>query len=241
MRSTFRLLANVKAARYLEPFAPTGLTGLATHPSPRPTLIHLYKTTLENLKSFPESSVYRQSTEALTRHRLQIIESVKPPGYEAWLERVKKAVAAEPERFASLRLADGTYAGSMRDDGSDNPRGEEWNGEALEATTEGPARTTEQEERWHKVIEDATTVERKDADFAVEQMKWENEPALEAEQVSEIEKQIGAGLIEEVIQVAEGELKLVQEMYKSKVWEELEEKPRPGQWVYFDRIPPAAP
>lgn len=35
--------------------------------------------------------------------------------------------------------------------------------------------------------------------------------------VSEIEKQIGAGLIEEVIQVAEGELKLVQEMYKSKV------------------------
>jgi hypothetical protein len=35
--------------------------------------------------------------------------------------------------------------------------------------------------------------------------------------VAEIEKQIGAGLIEEVIQVAETELKLVDEMYKSKV------------------------
>ncbi len=34
--------------------------------------------------------------------------------------------------------------------------------------------------------------------------------------VSEIEKQIGAGLIEEVIQVAEGELKLVDALYKSK-------------------------
>ena len=35
--------------------------------------------------------------------------------------------------------------------------------------------------------------------------------------ISEIEQQIGAGLIEEVIQVAEGELKLVDEMAKSQV------------------------
>lgn len=35
--------------------------------------------------------------------------------------------------------------------------------------------------------------------------------------VSEIEHKIGAGLIEEVIQVAEGELKLVDEMAKSEV------------------------
>lgn len=35
--------------------------------------------------------------------------------------------------------------------------------------------------------------------------------------ISQIEHQIGAGLIEEVIQVAESEYKLVDEMHKSKV------------------------
>ncbi|KAL4912334.1 ETC complex I subunit conserved region-domain-containing protein [Aspergillus aurantiobrunneus] len=236
MRSTLRLLASVKPARYLEPFAPTGLTGLNTHPTPRPTLIYLYTATLQKLKAFPESSVYRQSTEALTRHRLQIIESTKPPGFEAWLERVKKTVGAEPERFASLRLADGSYAGVLRDDNSDNPRGEEWDGEKWEPTTEGPARTAEQQARWEKEIEGGTSsAAEADSDFHKLEMKWENEPALEAEQISEIEKQIGAGLIEEVIQVAEGELKLVDALYKSKAWEELEEKPRPGQWTYFER------
>jgi NADH dehydrogenase (ubiquinone) 1 alpha subcomplex subunit 5 len=35
--------------------------------------------------------------------------------------------------------------------------------------------------------------------------------------VSELENKIGAGLIEEVVQVAEGELKLVDTMVKAKV------------------------
>lgn len=39
----------------------------------------------------------------------------------------------------------------------------------------------------------------------------------ELHRISDIEKKIGYGLIEEVIQVAEGELKLVDEMYRSKV------------------------
>ena len=36
--------------------------------------------------------------------------------------------------------------------------------------------------------------------------------------ISDAENQIGAGLIEEVIQVAEGELKLVDTMVKAKVY-----------------------
>ncbi|KAL4880833.1 ETC complex I subunit conserved region-domain-containing protein [Aspergillus karnatakaensis] len=230
MRSTLRLLASVKPARYLEPFAPTGLTGLSTHPSPRPTLIYLYRATLEKLKSFPESSAYRQSTEALTRHRLQIVESTKPPGFEAWLERVKKTVAADPERYASLRQSDGSYIGVQRADGSDNPRGEEWDGEKFEIAQQG-ARSPEEQARWEKMVQESLEELKENK----REMKWENEPALEADQVSEIEKQIGAGLLEEVIQVAEGELKVVNELYKSKAWEELEEKPRPGQWTYFER------
>ena len=39
---------------------------------------------------------------------------------------------------------------------------------------------------------------------------------LIASRIAEVEEKIGAGLIEEVIEVAEGELKLVDEMIKSK-------------------------
>jgi NADH dehydrogenase (ubiquinone) 1 alpha subcomplex subunit 5 len=236
MRSTLRLLANVKP-RYLEPFAPTGLTGLTTHPSPRPTLIYLYTTTLQKLSNFPESSAYRQSVEALTRHRLQIVESQKPPGFEQWLERVKKTVGAEPERFAQLQRSDGTFAyvGSQQPDGSDNARGEEWDGESLSNSTVGP-RTPQETAEWQKILEESSsTADKVEADHYESQMSWENEPALEAEQVSQIEQKIGAGLIEEIIQVAEAELKLTDELYKAKVWEELEEKPVPGQWTYFER------
>lgn len=35
--------------------------------------------------------------------------------------------------------------------------------------------------------------------------------------ISQIEQKIGAGLIEEIIQVAEAELKLTDELYKAKV------------------------
>lgn len=180
MRSTLRLLANVKP-RYLEPFAPTGLTGLLTHPSPRPTLVFLYQSVLEKLQHFPESSVYRQSTEALTRQRLQIVESTKPPGFEQWLERVKKTVGAEPERFASLLLKNGQYAASQKSDGSENPRGEEWNGDSVETATEGPARTAAQEAQWENLMEESTK-EAHESDFYNETMKWEAEPALEADQ-----------------------------------------------------------
>ncbi|EEA21003.1 hypothetical protein TMatcc_001009 [Talaromyces marneffei ATCC 18224] len=233
MRPALRLLANVKPARYLEPFAPTGLTGLVTHPSPRPTLIFLYTQTLEKLKQFPESSAYRQSVEALTRHRLQIVESAKPPGFDEWLQRVKKVVAENPERFAKARLANGTFAGIQQDDIYGGTKAKEWDG-LVGPITEGPSRTPEEVAQWEAIIEDAAQPESA-SDFHEETINWESEPSLEAEQIAEIENKIGAGLIEEVIQVAEGELGLVDELAKAQVWEELAEKPKPGQWTYFAR------
>jgi NADH dehydrogenase (ubiquinone) 1 alpha subcomplex subunit 5 len=183
MRSTLRLLANAKP-RYLEPFAPTGLTGLFTHPSPRPTLIFLYTNTLQKLQSFPETSAYRQSVEALTRHRLQIVESQKPPGFDAWLERAKKTIGAEPERFAQLQLKNGAfaYAASQERDFSDEARGKEWDGEGLSATTEGPTRTPAEEAEWIKIIEEGSESANNETDFHEISMKWESEPALEADQ-----------------------------------------------------------
>ena len=183
MRSALRLLANVKSPRYLQPFEPTGIVGLVTHPHPRPTLIYLYKTTLQKLKAVPETSVYRQSTEALTRQRLQIVESAVPAGFDAWLERVKKTVADDPERFKSLRQPDGSYVGFLVRDGSDNPRGQEWDGDnEPEPISSSPIRTKEEEAHFHKIIDDAIS----DKSRYPKAMKWENEPPLEAEQYADL-------------------------------------------------------
>lgn len=112
MRAATRLLANIQPSRFLEAGSPTGLTGLFTHPTPRSTLLYIYSSTLDKLKKFPESSVYRQSTEALTKHRMAIIESVKPEGLDAWRERVRSTVEAHPEAFRQI--------GTLADDKSIN-------------------------------------------------------------------------------------------------------------------------
>ena len=99
MKSTSRLLATVKPERFLTAGNPTGLTGLLTHPAPRTQLLYLYSSTLSKLAEIPTSSVYRQSTEAITKHRLSIVENTKPPGYEEWRQRAQKHVEAHPEVF----------------------------------------------------------------------------------------------------------------------------------------------
>ena len=91
MRPTLRLLAAVKPT-HLTPNAPTGLTGLRNHPYPRYALVDLYSRTLAALQTLPDTSVYRQSCEALTKHRLSIVESVKPLGYDEWATATKKRV-----------------------------------------------------------------------------------------------------------------------------------------------------
>lgn len=52
----------------------TGITGLAVHPKPLPALKTLYSETLLGLSAIPSSSAYRQATEAITNHRLQVVE-----------------------------------------------------------------------------------------------------------------------------------------------------------------------
>ena len=175
MRSTVRLLAKVKPPRYLEPLTPTGLTGLTTHPRPRPTLIYLYKSTLEKLKAFPESSAYRHSAEALTQHRLSIVESTKPPGYDAWLERVEAAIAEDPERYKAALKPDGTYIGFQKAE-VENPDGEEWNGEQYNPQLEGPYKTEEDMEKFIKECQD-------EAEKVLQpEIHWEAEPPLESVQ-----------------------------------------------------------
>ncbi|PVV00369.1 hypothetical protein BB560_005255 [Smittium megazygosporum] len=53
--------------------------------------------------------------------------------------------------------------------------------------------------------------------------------------VPEIERILDIENIEEVIAMANDELKLVNFMAECKPWEDLEEKPLPGQWDYFKK------
>ncbi|KAJ3576653.1 hypothetical protein NP233_g294 [Leucocoprinus birnbaumii] len=55
----------------------TGITGLAVHPNPLPELTKTYESTLSILSTIPQTSVYRQGTEALTRHKLNIVQAAK--------------------------------------------------------------------------------------------------------------------------------------------------------------------
>ncbi len=53
----------------------TGITGLAVHPNPLPELAKTYESTLSVLSTIPQTSVYRQGTEALTRQKLNIVQT----------------------------------------------------------------------------------------------------------------------------------------------------------------------
>ena len=141
MRPSLRLLAIVKPGRYLEAGNPTGLTGLLNHPTPRSTLLYLYGSTLDKLKGFPDHSVYKQSTEALTRHRMKIIESIKPEGFEQWQQRASELVeknldAFKPgSKYKKLESDGGTYM-SIQDEETERQLSTvEWEPEpALEAS-----------------------------------------------------------------------------------------------------------
>ncbi|TDL28477.1 NADH2 dehydrogenase [Rickenella mellea] len=52
----------------------TGVTGLARHSNPLPALEDTFRSTLSRLANIPESSVYRQSVQALTERKLDIVQ-----------------------------------------------------------------------------------------------------------------------------------------------------------------------
>ncbi|CAD6439091.1 8f94a186-0568-4e4d-8ffd-792cdae3e308 [Sclerotinia trifoliorum] len=138
----------------------------------------------------------------------------------------KGGIHFDQGRHVKVNAGGGVFVQSKVDKEVDWSK-EEWDGEEGSAELEG-VRTT-QERKGQSVL----AKERPGEDE--KQIVWENEPALNVEQIEEIENKIGAGLIEEVIKVAEGELILADVLLKAKVWEDLEEKPVEGQWTYFKR------
>ncbi|KAI1488810.1 ETC complex I subunit conserved region-domain-containing protein [Biscogniauxia mediterranea] len=238
MRGTHRLLASVKP-RYFTPGNPTGLTGLLTHSSPRSTLLYLYNETLERLQPIPETSLYRQSIEAQTRQRLAIVAAAVPPGLDEWRARMARLAEANPgalhRQFGDVRFREvGDEAFLQRSEeypAAEDERLVEWDGEAQDAPGEEGLRGPEERRR---ILAEQPQTRRARGEIPKDK-GWEPEPQLTADQIEEIEGKIGAGLIEEVIEMAESELKLVDIMREHEVWKPLEEKPAEGQWSYFER------
>lgn len=157
MRRTLTRLAAVKPVRFLEAGAPTGLTGLHTHPTPRKALLYYYNSTLEKLQQIPSSSLFRQSTEALTRHRLKIVSAVEPEGYAEWKVKADKVIADHPDVFTRTE-GQAAYRGGkyllqtwngqpfvvVKDEGIRDDLTEEWDGAAdTSAELEGPRSSRE--------------------------------------------------------------------------------------------------
>ena len=217
MKAASRLLANV--VKY-EAGLPTGLTGLLTHTSPRSTLLYLYSSTLDSLNRMPDHSVYKKSTEALTEHRMRIIESIKPPGLQEWQQRVAPLVDAHPDAVKRVKTleskSDNDFNIVYRE--PDPERFFQNDDEKMNVPyksrpqTEGPGFFEEKDvsDRGKQLQRDMVAEERS-------RINIEAEPSLTMEQIGEVEQLIGAGLIEEVIAVAEGEKRLAEKMEEYKV------------------------
>lgn len=182
MRSTSRLLATVKSAtKYLEANTPTGLTGLSTHPAPRQALIYNYRKTLSKLNQLPQSSVYRQSTEALTKHRLKIVEETIPEGFDAWLARVKKQIEASPAAYGKLINDDGSFSY----EGVGTEKAIPWDGEVSKqsARSEGSNTMSDAERKAKGVKADAEALVLEETEGVLPTPDdLEREPALTSEQ-----------------------------------------------------------
>lgn len=179
MRVATRLLASVKPGQFLEAGAPTGLTGLVTHPSPRSTLIYLYSSTLDKLKQIPESSVYRQSTEALTKHRLQIIQAVKPEGLDAWQQKIDYEVGENPDVFEVVETSMGRRIRQVGKKAFDErTKAAEWDGEVREPNKEGIRGIAERGHQHRKLAGEKGY----SPELEFKETKLEPEPQLTAEQ-----------------------------------------------------------
>jgi len=187
MRATRHLFAILTdAGILLHPNTPTGLTGVLTHPNPRPHLIYLYNQTLDKLTKLPETSAYRQSAEAVTKHRLQIIESAKPNGFEAWEARVHKQIEENPLMFGPKggahreSVGGKQYVVASRLAAVDE-RLLEWDGDMVGERGEGPS-SIEQKAGQAMDLGNSRPLE----EFQAVGVQLEDEPPLNAQQYVEM-------------------------------------------------------
>lgn len=146
---------------------------------------------------------------------MSIVESVKPAGLAEWQKRVEPIVDQHPEAFRKVefRTQEGEREINVvwKRGTLDGMKSEEWDDQNPEYTAMPEGIRSKKERAYQKDL---------GRDFIAERAaipRIESEPPLSVDQVNEIESKIGAGLIEEVIEVAEGENTLVDTMLEAKV------------------------
>ncbi|CAG8463293.1 11681_t:CDS:2 [Ambispora gerdemannii] len=117
----------VLTRRVVELETTTGIFGLAVHPHPRPHLIKTYNETLQVLSRLPEHAIYRQAAEALTQHRLSIVEATED------INEIEKGVGAgqieevilqaEDEKTLAVKMEEWKPWESLEE----QPPAEQWN------------------------------------------------------------------------------------------------------------------
>ena len=120
--------------------------------------------------------MYRQSTEAITKQRFDVVNSVQPPGYEEWAQRAQRHVDDNPEVFGKGRDVRKVYV-PARLVSSVAEYDMEWNGKGVGKlkSMEG-TRTEVEKAKRAQVMERYVTSQ-------IDPVHWENEPPLEATQL----------------------------------------------------------
>ena len=149
---------------------------------------------------------------------MSIIESIKPSGLSEWQQRVGKLADSHPEAFKRVQ----TINSSSKDDYNivyfEPPPAEFWRSEddRINAPYKSPPQL-EGPREYEEVADRGAELGRDRVAEEDTRLQIESEPPLTLEQIGEVEQQIGAGLIEEVIRVAEGEKELAHTLAESKV------------------------
>ena len=146
---------------------------------------------------------------------MRIVEDVKPSGLQEWQERVSKLVDEHPEAFKRVPAMGGEGFNVVY---HEPPPTDYFKTEDDRVNAEYKSRPQPEGPRFLEEVGDRGEALARDK-VGEEQraLRIEAEPPLTVEQVGEVEGKIGAGLIEEVIAVARGEMGLVERMKGDEV------------------------
>lgn len=112
---------------------------------------------------------------------MKILEETKPPGHEEWLQRVTKAIEADPDAYSRFKRDDGSLA---HEENSVQQK-LSWDGLVTksDARREGPGTETEAAQKIDYVVSDVTRTDKEAQEGVRARVSdLEVEPALTADQ-----------------------------------------------------------